>query len=284
MNKKTTIKLGGVPEHFNYPIHIALQEGLFNKENINVEWIEFPDGTGAMNKALRNGNLDMAIILTEGIIRDIAHGNPSKIVQNYVSSPLLWGVHVAEKSKFKTIDELKNASVAISRIGSGSHLMAYIQAQEKGWDTKNLTTVEVGTIDKAVEALTNGQADYFMWEHFMTKHLVDQKIFRRLGDFPTPWPSFVIAAKNTFLKENNETVQLFLKILNTITDKLKNISDIDKKIAEFYNQQQVDVKKWLSLTTWSTEQLSLKHVKSVQKRLLELQMIPDFCENDFFLI
>ena len=33
---------------------------------------------------------DIAVILTEGIIKDIAAGNPSKIVQVYVQSPLIW--------------------------------------------------------------------------------------------------------------------------------------------------------------------------------------------------
>jgi hypothetical protein len=41
------------------------------------------------------------------------------------------------------------------------------------------------TIDGAVEALINASADYFMWERFMTKPLVDKGIFRRIGDCPT---------------------------------------------------------------------------------------------------
>ena len=283
MLKKTTIRLGGVPEHFNYPIHIALMEGLFNAQNLEVIWVEFADGTGAMNRALRNNEIDLAIILTEGIIKDIANGNPSKILQNYVSSPLLWGVHVAAQSSFKKIDDLENARIAISRMGSGSHLMAYIQAQEKGWDTQNLKLIEVGTLDRAVEALTTGEADYFMWEHFTTKHLVDQNIFRRLEDFPTPWSSFVIAATTQFYDKNKEAVRSFLTIINNITATLKERTNIEKEIANFYDQQQKDIEKWLSLTTWSSEQLSLKDVKSVQKRLLKLKMIGELRENDFLL-
>ena len=42
------IKIGGVPEHFNLPWHLALEEGLFEKADVSVEWIEFPEGTGAM--------------------------------------------------------------------------------------------------------------------------------------------------------------------------------------------------------------------------------------------
>jgi len=101
-----TLRIGGVPEHFNLPWHMALEEGMFLKENIHVEWIEFPEGTGAMNKALREKKIDAAVILTGGVIKDIANGNPSKIVQLYVSSPLQWGVHVAANSNFKDISTL----------------------------------------------------------------------------------------------------------------------------------------------------------------------------------
>lgn len=283
MPNKTTICLGGVPEHFNYPVRLALDEGLFADQNLDVQWIEFPDGTGAMNKALRNGTIDMAIILTEGIIRDIANGNPSKIVQNYVSSPLLWGVHVAAQSKFETIDDLKSASVAISRIGSGSHLMAFVQAHEKGWDTDNLKTVEIGTLDKAVEALTEGKADYFMWEHFMTKHLVDQNIFRRLGDFPTPWCSFVIAATTDFIEEKQDAIQSFLDVLNGVSSQLKNMPSMEEKIAKFYHQKPEDIKKWLSLTLWSDQQLPAHDIALVQERLLDLKMISEIKETVFYL-
>jgi hypothetical protein len=44
---------------------------------------------------LRDGETDIAVILTEGIVKDIVAGNPSKIVQVYVESPLIWGIHVA---------------------------------------------------------------------------------------------------------------------------------------------------------------------------------------------
>lgn len=52
------IRIGGVPEHFNLPWHLALEEGLFLKAGVSVEWIDFPEGTGAMNKALRAKEID----------------------------------------------------------------------------------------------------------------------------------------------------------------------------------------------------------------------------------
>lgn len=277
------IRLGGVPEHFNMPVHLAIEQNLFSNKNIDVQWVEFPDGTGAMNKALRAGKIDIAIILTEGITRDIANGNPSKIIQNYVSSPLRWGVHVDAKSDFKSIDDLEGKRVAISRMGSGSHIMAYVQALEKGWDTTNLELVEIGTVDKAIKALADNKADYFMWEHFTTKPLVDKGVFKHLGDFPTPWPSFVIAATDAFIADQKESISSFLQVLSAVTAQFKQVKEIEKLVAKNYDQKIEDVHKWLSLTTWSQDQISGKELETVQKRLLELKMIDQAFENDFLL-
>jgi hypothetical protein len=52
--------------------------------------------------------------------------------------------------------------VAISRQGSGSQLMAYVNAHNHGWKTDNLQFEIVKTQLRTVEALNNG--DYFMWE------------------------------------------------------------------------------------------------------------------------
>lgn len=49
----------------------------------------------------------MAVILTEGIIIDIAEGNPSKIVQGFVETPLIWGIRIVDRSGFIMVEDLK---------------------------------------------------------------------------------------------------------------------------------------------------------------------------------
>ena len=245
------LKVGGVPEHFNYPWYVTLKNKEFTNQGINLRWQDFPGGTGQMCKALRAGEVDIAIVLTEGIIKDIINGNPSKITQTFVKSPLIWGIHVADKSNFKKIADLENATVAISRFGSGSHLMAIVNAHNNGWDINKLKFKVIGDLQGGIDALTNGDADYFMWEHFTTKPLVDNNTFRRLGDCPTPWPCFVVAVRNEVLENNFEEVKNVLNIINNCTNDFKNISDIDKTLAHRYEQQLEDIQEWLSITEWN---------------------------------
>lgn len=269
-----TINIGGVPEHFNLAWYLGLKNGSFKNAGINLRWKDFHGGTGEMNNALRIGEIDMAVILTEGIVKDIIDGNPSKIVQIFVESPLIWGIHVAHDSYYESISDLKGTKAAISRFGSGSHLMAYINAENQNWNLqKDLNFEVIQNLDGAIEGLTKGIADYFMWEKFTTKPIVDKGIFRRIGDCPTPWPCFVIAVRNDILEYRWGDVNSILEVINQITSKFKLIPHIDSMISERYDQKQVDVREWLNLTEWSQNNLTKKNVDDIQNRLLELDII-----------
>lgn len=270
-----TIKIGGVPEHFNLPWYLTLKNGEYKEKGINLRWKDYYGGTGAMNKALREKKIDLAVILIEGIVTDIVNGNKSRIVQTFVESPLIWGIHVAHNSAFNSVEELKGRKAAISRYGSGSHLMAYINAENHNWNLeKDLKFKVINNLDGAVEALSEGMADYFLWEKFTTKPLVDSKVFRRIGTCPSPWPCFVIAAREDILTTNNSEIKTILEIINKTTYEFKSIPSIDKTLANRYNQELKDIQDWLRITEWSQNLVIEQTIIEVQDKLLALGIIP----------
>ncbi len=282
----TDLKVGGVPEHFNYPWYITLKNKEYNKHNINLRWQDFYGGTGQMCKALREGSVDIAIVLTEGIIKDIADGNPSKIVQTFVKTPLIWGIHVGANSSFKKIEDLEHATIAISRFGSGSHLMAIVNAYNQGWDISKLKFKVIKNLDGGIEALTNGDADYFMWEHFTTKPFVDNGTFRRIDNCPTPWPCFVIAVRNEVLENNFNEVKKVLDIINNETKDFKKIKNIDKTLSIRYEQQLEDIQSWLKITEWNDGKPITKNlITRIQNKMVKFNVIDkkknsgDFIKN-----
>ncbi len=276
-----TVKIGGVPEHFNLAWYLALKNREFKDVGINLRWKDFYGGTGAMNKALRDGEIDMAVILTEGIIKDIIDGNPSKIVQTFVSSPLIWGIHVAHDSKYDNIEEINGNKAAISRFGSGSNLMSFVNAEKNDWDLeKDLNFEVIRNLEGAIEGLTNGKADYFLWEKFTTKPIVDRGVFRRIGNIPTPWPCFVIAVREDFIENDYEDLKMILDIINNTTIDFKQIPSIDKTIANRYDQKLEDVQEWLSLTEWSQNVIDKTTVNTIQNTLLDLNIIPQKADYD----
>lgn len=270
------VNIGGVPEHFNLAWYLTLKNGEYKNEDINLRWHDYYGGTGAMCKDLREGDIDIAVILTEGIIKDIIAGSPCKIVQTFVETPLVWGVHVAHKSKYKVVEDLKGTKAAISRYGSGSHLMAYINAQNNNWNLeKDLDFEVIKNLNGAVKGLTNGDADYFLWEKYTTKPIVDDGVFRRIAECPSPWPCFVIAVREEFIKNDEDVLKTILNIINATTSEFKDIPSIDRMIANRYEQQIEDVQDWLTITEWSQEVIDEPTIMNVQKELKALDIIPE---------
>lgn len=269
-----TVRIGGVPEHFNYAWYIGLKKNAFKAQGIDLRWVDCPGGTGQMTELLKQNSIDMAIVLTEGIIKAISDGISTKIVQTFVESPLIWGVHVATGSNYTKASELKNTQAAISRMGSGSHLMAYLQAEKLGWNTtRELHFKIIKNLEGGVKALRESEADYFLWEKYTTKPLVDSGVFRRIGECPTTWPCFVIAATDSFIENETFTLRSILETINPITKEFKNIADIDTILSKRYGQKREDVQAWLGQTEWSQKNIQKETLENVQNKLLELKLI-----------
>ncbi len=269
------VKIVGVPEHFNFPWHMCIENSEFNEAGIDLQWTDVPEGTGKMCQMLRDNETDIAIILTEGIIKDLTENQHSSIVQIFVKSPLIWGIHVDGKSEYNSVTDLENKISGISRMGSGSHLMSFVNAEKNNWNTNNISFEIVNNLDGAIASLSEGKSDYFMWEKYTTKPLVDNGTFKRVGECPSPWPCFVIAVRNEFLKENKSVVALILEIINTTTEEFKHIPSIDRTLATRYHQKLEDIQQWLQQTQWSQKNLDEKTYEIVQNKLLDLNIISE---------
>lgn len=246
------IRVAGVPEHFNMPIHWAKNKGIFERDGIDLQWHDFASGTGAMCEALKNNEIDVAILLTEGAIVAIENGNPSTILQFYVESSLHWGIYISPKKKYKNAIDIADKRFAISRIGSGSHIMAKILASENKFTIANEKFIVVNNLDGASKAITNDEADIFLWEKFTTKPLVDRGIFNKISEIPTPWACFVIVVRNSFMEENKEALLALVGCINEATAKFMELKNQAMLISEKYQLKESDVKTWLKSVIWST--------------------------------
>jgi len=274
--KNIGLKVGGVPEHFNYPWRIAIEEGLFRKEGIALHWADMSGGTGQMIKGLQTGSLDVAVLLTEGITKSILQGLDAKILQIYVRSPLCWGIHVPYKSRCIDSNELKNRSFAISREGSGSHLMAYILGDNHGWDLKKIQFNVVGDLYGGLWAMENLEAQGFLWEKYTTQPFVDQKKCRRIGEVVTPWPSFVIAARNEVLEKHPKAIATMLKIIQNRAALVESNDNTAEIISWRYNLDLYQVKNWISETEWNKNNKDMeKTIEKVVSYLAKLKLLSD---------
>ncbi|MDX2190073.1 MAG: ABC transporter substrate-binding protein [Bacteroidota bacterium] len=274
------IRIGGVPEHFNFPWIYGINNKIFESYGIEVDWKNYPGGTGAMANSLKNNELDMAILLTEGAINFKLQNFPISIHQYYVKSPLIWGIHVNQNSKIDTIDQVFDKKYAISRRGSGSHLMAKLHAFEYGKEINEDQFVIVNDIQGAITSLTESRSDIFFWEKFTTKPYVDAKVLRRIGTFPTPWPCFVMVFRSEFYKANLVLIDRLLQIIENIVLTIRQLPNLSHIIANEYKLQVNDVETWLQSVEWASnsviDNLELTRIANILK---SANVVPDFVKD-----
>lgn len=230
-SQRNLIRIGVVPEHFSTPFHIGFECNVFGKYGLNVDVIEHPRGTGSMCKALRENKLDVAVALTEGLVSDIAKNQNEdvfRICGTYVQSPLVWAIVTKSNSShhIETLSDLNGKNIGISRFGSGSHIMSFLLAEREKWykeeneeqheggtsgkvEEHSLTInfVPCGGLDDLREGICSEKIDCFLWETFMLKHLIDKGELKKVGEIVTPWPCFMIAARNEFVERNGEILE-----------------------------------------------------------------------------
>ena len=129
--------------------------------------------------------------------------------------------------------------------------MAYVQAQRRGWSLDTDQFVVVGGLDGAREAFANGEAEAFLWDRFMTQPLVDSGEFRRVAVQPTPWPSFVIAARTDALTGRTSELGRVVDAVVDEATRLHGRSDIMGELTSRYDLSAEAAQGWLDSTTFA---------------------------------
>ena len=203
-----------------------------------------------MAQKLREGELDVALLcvksgLTEAATLFAHKGyfiNDVTIVGSFVDTPLTWGVHALAGSN-PSLD----SRYAVSRMGSGSHLIAALVAARQRGAPDPLFEV-VGDLQGARKALKNKEADLFMWEKFTTKPRRIAASGAAAAEVPTPWPCFAVVCTPEVARSRRDEVS---EVLGSVYEKASRISSADiDAIAADYHLKSDDVAEWLTGVKW----------------------------------
>lgn len=248
-----TLRIGGVPEHFNLPWLLAIEAGAFQSLGLDVRFTEYPGGTGAMAEALAASDIDVALMLTEGAVLDVLRGGDHRLVRIFVTSSLVWGIHVPTGSDLTDAGAMEGRTVAISRYGSGSHLIAVVDAIERGFDPAAMDFVVVDDLAGARHALGAGEAEVFLWERHMTQPLVDKGELRRIGERVVPWPAFVASARTAVIESMGLELAAVLDTAATFAARFKTDPGAARLVSERYGLAPEDAARWLEGVTWCND-------------------------------
>lgn len=187
------------------------------------------------------------------------------------SAPTGWAVSTgATRADIKSLESLKGGKLGISRIGSGSHVMAHVLADQQGWSTPSppsssvssasdsdgpyTDSVVLQTFANLRTAVNDSTADFFMWEHFTSKRYFDNGEIRRLGDIYTPWPSWHIVAATSVLSTaegRSKVKDLFTKLDQGIEYFRGHLDEAVEYISTALDYSEEDAREWLKTVKFS---------------------------------
>ncbi|WWD00706.1 hypothetical protein V866_007641 [Kwoniella sp. B9012] len=253
----TKLKVGWHREHFLSPL---LQFAEQDKGD-TFELVECPGGTGEMQVKLKNGEIDLCIALTDALIAGLANGQDSyKLVGRYIASPLRWAIITGKDSQYNTVDQLKGTTFGISRLGSGSQVMASVLSLNEGWTEDEQPEFKVnGQFKPLRDSVNSGETSVFLWEWFTTKPYVDSGEVRFIGSVYTPWPCWHIAASPS---SSSSQISQFLTSLQPYVRKFNSPEAREKDDVDFvtshFGHQREDVVEWLKSVKWEEDLLQVR--------------------------
>ncbi|KAH7212697.1 hypothetical protein ACKRZS_001187 [Fusarium odoratissimum] len=256
------LRIGYVPEHFSTPLYFAQKHF-----GLDAELIPFPSGTGHMVTAIRAGEIDVAVGLTEGWIaglgkEGIEGDGGYRLVGTYVETPLCWAISTgAKRPEITSVDSLKGGKIGVSRIGSGSYVMGFVLGDQQGWLTPGAAekpfsdTVVLNNFENLRNAVNSGEADFFMWEHFTSKKFYDSGEIRRVGEIYTPWSSWKIVASTTLTQNGLDArvKDLFGKLDQGIKHFNDNQEEAVAYISSSLGYTEPDAREWLKTVRFPTK-------------------------------
>ena len=131
--------------------------------------------------------------------------------------------------------------------------MAIVDANSKEKRIIKEQFTVIKNLDGALESLSALDTDIFYWEKFTTKPYVDKGILRRLGEYHTPWPCFVVAATQKIIDEQPEELTRMLRTIHDSCDRFMiNEKDSMELVSMRYEQKPKDVERWFHHTEWAT--------------------------------
>jgi len=276
----TTLRIAGVPEPYNLPWHLAMEQGRFAEAGIDLQWHTVHEGTGRMCQMLRDDALDMAVLVTEGAVRDILNGGPHRIVSTFVQSALPWGVHVPASSALHHPSDLKHVPFAISRLGSGSHIMAMLYAERLGWRPRAEDLEVVHNMEGAAERMCSDGPIIFLWETYVTSRYVDAGVMRRVDEVRGDWPGFVVVAREAFVREHAPALDKALRVLGAESRALRPDARTVELVMRNAGFGRALAEDWLRHVRWEVGRPEPRRLDALMETLRKLELVPEEADVD----
>ena len=283
--KQEKIVLAEVTHSIFYaPLYVAIENGYFEKNNINLELI-LTSGADKVSAAILSGDAQIGFAGAESAIY-IYNAGEKDYLQIFSGLTKRDGQFILSRTNTTnfTFDDLKGKEVIVGRKG-GMPALNFINAlKNNNIDEKDVNINYSIDYASLSGAFISGTGDYVnLFEPNATAMQLNKQgyILSSIGKYSGEMPYTVFYAKKSYIKKNKKLIESFNKSINEGLEYTKNHSskDIAKLISkqfpdssindlEMMIQNYKDADSWLDNTTTTPKSLD-----NLQNLLLDNKLI-----------
>lgn len=184
--------------------------GTFKKSGLDVEVSLITQAK--MVQAVIAGSIDIALA-SGATLAFAAKGAPLTGVAALSGPPSILVLVVGMQSPIKSLDQLRNRTIAVSNLGSLTDWAVSQIALHENWPPSGIKRVSVGDTDARIATLRTGAADAAVIDIAAALNLEERgqaRILVNFGDLITQFQNQIIYASNTVIKNNPGAVRSFV--------------------------------------------------------------------------
>lgn len=204
---KVVMQIDGAAVPFYAPLYAGVENGVFEKNGIEVEFIYAAAADILTNIAA--GNVDFGFPNGDAVVAAAANGLPVKVVHTTYQRGI--GALIAkESSGIKTYADLKGKKVAVTSLASPNYLQLQVGLQQAGLSIDDVS-VEVVATGAIVQALQADQVDAIVFSELRKYNLEADgtKVTMILSNDFLPSFGNVVVTSDKKLSENPDLVKRF---------------------------------------------------------------------------
>ena len=208
------LRVGYLPVTGHAKFFVAKEQGLFAKEGIDVELIEFINSADGIN-ALRAGKLDVGAFGTTAPLVHISQGADLRIIGGIMGEDASIIARPDKAPAIKSVADLRGKKVATVRLSTGDAVLRGALFKEGiDWKT-DLKIFELKNPPAVLEAVKSGQVDAGVtWgPHDITAEKEGVKVVIRSHDLSPGHPCCRIAVLGNELQARRDVLTRFLKAI-----------------------------------------------------------------------
>ncbi|PFG04991.1 ABC transporter substrate-binding protein [Bacillus sp. es.034] len=232
---------------FYAPEYVAIEKGFFKEEGLDIELTTTWGGDKTMTTLLSNG-ADVALVGSETSIYVHAQGSDDPVI-NFAQITQTDGTFLVSREKVENFewDQLKGSTFLGQRKGGMPQMVGEFVLKNHGIDPQNdLNLIQNIDFANVANAFASGTGDYVqLFEP--TASIFEQEgkghIVASFGTESGHVPYTTFMAKDSYMKENKETVEKFTKALYKAQQWVADHSaaDIAKVIEPYFEDTKVDL-------------------------------------------